>query len=72
MRIDYPGMAETLKIGDVVMLKSGGPKMTVTGVDKEASTREPLVNCMWFDGNELDTSSFAPGALERANRPGGQ
>jgi uncharacterized protein YodC (DUF2158 family) len=29
-------MSEQLKIGDVVMLRSGGPKMTVTSFGKDA------------------------------------
>lgn len=33
-----------MKIGDSVMLKSGGPEMTVEGLDNFG-----LVNCIWFD-----------------------
>lgn len=31
-----------MKVGDVVVLKSGGPKMTVTAVNSSA------VECIWF------------------------
>jgi len=38
-------MAETqLKVGDVVQLKSGGPKMTVES-DESAGAK---VSCVWF------------------------
>jgi uncharacterized protein YodC (DUF2158 family) len=36
-------MADQFKAGDVVRLKSGGPKMTVTGMDAEK------VWVSWFD-----------------------
>ena len=35
-------------IGDVVQLKSGGPKMTVLGVNTSGDVR-----CGWFDKNAL-------------------
>ena len=38
---------EEFKEGDVVVLKSGGPKMTVYGIGNEA------VYVTWFSGNEL-------------------
>ena len=44
--------------GDVVVLKSGGPKMTVCGTPGE--NRSGFF-CEWFDDN---------GKLERANFPG--
>lgn len=34
-----------MQIGDIVRLKSGGPKMTVTAVEDEQ------VSCTWFDRN---------------------
>jgi uncharacterized protein YodC (DUF2158 family) len=36
-------MADQFKPGDVVMLKSGGPQMTVTEVDGDRTF------CQWFD-----------------------
>ena len=46
------------KIGDVVMLKSGSPKMTVVSVDG----RE--VWCQWFVDEKPVNSVFEGGALE--------
>lgn len=48
--------------GDVVVLKSGGPKMTVTGVD--TSTR---VWCACFEEDKLHTYSFPLEALRRSS-----
>lgn len=41
-------MSDSVKIGDVVKLKSGGPEMIVVDVDKP-STRDA---CAWFHRNE--------------------
>lgn len=53
------------KIGDVVQLKSSGPKMTVTYVNQS----EGKVFCMWFVagafGEGVQNGSFPPEALER-------
>jgi len=54
-------MANEFKVGDVVMLKSGGPPMTVCElpeVDGELS-----VMTDWFDGNMLCVSDFPAEAL---------
>lgn len=40
--------------GDVVMLKSGGPNMTVTVITEER------VSCMWFDDNHVRVADFLP------------
>ncbi|MCB1764452.1 MAG: DUF2158 domain-containing protein [Candidatus Competibacteraceae bacterium] len=45
-------VTDDLKIGDVVMLKSGGPKMTVS--DKEDND----VFCIWFDGDQKKRDTF--------------
>jgi len=53
------------KIGDVVILKSGGPTMTVhkigsytgTGSDKE-------LICVWFDGPKRMHDLFHPDTVE--------
>jgi uncharacterized protein YodC (DUF2158 family) len=38
--------------GDIVVLKSGGPEMTVTEVFTDA------VNCKWFAGSKLHGGHF--------------
>ena len=35
-----------MQIGDIVRLKSGGPKMTIVSVDEQAGA-----SCTWFDRN---------------------
>ena len=56
------------KIGDVVWLKSGGPKMTVSMVISDDPKHYVYkagngyengdVACEWFDGNEKKTAWF--------------
>lgn len=41
-----------IKAGDVVMLKSGGPRMTVTWVS------DGKTYCQWFDGNDAKGTNF--------------
>jgi uncharacterized protein YodC (DUF2158 family) len=50
-------MAEKFKVGDVVQLNSGGPKMTVTKIDDE------YVNTTWFAGDERMDGSFPSDTL---------
>jgi uncharacterized protein YodC (DUF2158 family) len=45
-------MSEKLKVGDVVQLKSGGPKMTVTNV------LEKVVHTSWFAGSKNEKAIF--------------
>ena len=49
--------------GDVVVLKSGGPKMTVsmTGDD---NFQRPTVWCDWFEGSKKVSNTFPPTSLE--------
>lgn len=70
---------EELNKGDIVMLKSGGPKMTVQGKISELNkglqhalvTRKGyninFVICQWFDGNEKKEDYFAPETLKKAD-----
>jgi len=44
--------AEEFKAGDVVQLKSGGPKMTVQ------HTGNGNAVCVWFEGNKKVEGSF--------------
>ncbi len=49
--------------GNVVRLKSGGPRMTVeANID---NLGEAVVSCSWFDGTKLTRGNFPPAALER-------
>lgn len=47
-----------IKKGDVVKLKSGGPKMTVRG------TTSGLWICSWFSGEEMKEGMFSAEQLE--------
>ena len=48
------------KLGDVVRLKSGGPKMTVE--KKLSSTLE--FTCTWFNEKDVQRDIFRPEVLE--------
>jgi uncharacterized protein YodC (DUF2158 family) len=50
------------KPGDVVRLKSGGPKMTVDQID--ASSSRKTVWCDWFEGSKKFSDTFPPTSLE--------
>jgi uncharacterized protein YodC (DUF2158 family) len=51
-------MANQFKVGDVVQLKSGGPKMTVTVI------RADGLDCTWFEGVKQHEGNFPPDALK--------
>jgi uncharacterized protein YodC (DUF2158 family) len=52
-------MEETMQPGDVVRLKSGGPKMTIRWInDGEAY-------CDWFEGSDHKNGKFAVVGLEK-------
>ncbi len=46
--------------GDIVQLKSGGPKMTVK---TDSDSYDTDVYCQWFAGNKLNAGSFSPETL---------
>lgn len=48
-------------IGDVVILKSGGPPMTVEGVGADVST------CWFGDTGQIERAKFSAAALERGD-----
>ena len=53
-------MAEVVKLGDTVQLRSGGPPMTVNG-----HLHAGMFSCSWFDAHGgLCTGSFSPAALK--------
>jgi uncharacterized protein YodC (DUF2158 family) len=55
-----PDNAQSFKVGDVVQLKSGGPKMTISS----PGTNPGWWYCIWFDkdgkqkGNQFDPSTL--------------
>ena len=48
--------ASGFKVGDLVMLKAGGPVMTVNDVPDGAYVR--VYRCQWFAGKKLDSGTF--------------
>jgi uncharacterized protein YodC (DUF2158 family) len=53
-----------VKTGDIVRLKSGGPKMTVERTISQTDYVE--VDCAWFDGGPLQHGRFRPEMLTPA------
>jgi uncharacterized protein YodC (DUF2158 family) len=54
-------MTNTFNVGDIVTLKSGGPKMTVT--KDENVLGERLVWTTWFAGSKNEIARFPAEAL---------
>lgn len=54
------------KSGDLVVLKSGGPVMTVDTVNTDIFDDNKItgVLCAWFDGTRLERVRFDHGAIE--------
>lgn len=63
-------MTQEVKKGDVVSLKSGGPKMTVEGfqavvrLDGPSHEDKSKVNVSWFDSGKLMRNTFDVEVLE--------
>jgi uncharacterized protein YodC (DUF2158 family) len=55
-------MASDFKPGDVVKLKSGGPKMTIDGIDDYTGGR--FAKCPWFDGTMNKEKLFSLASLK--------
>jgi uncharacterized protein YodC (DUF2158 family) len=63
-------MADEFKPGDVVELKSGGPKMTVAKIGPVAMGSSKLeVWCEWFDGSKKTKDHFMPASLQISSDP---
>lgn len=54
------------KVGDLVVLKSGGPSMTVQDAIRTLREKEftGLYSCQWFAGKKLDNGKFPEDSLE--------
>jgi uncharacterized protein YodC (DUF2158 family) len=48
------------KAGDMVQLKSGGPKMTVVEV---SNIVDKVVRTSWFAGSKLSHGNFSPASI---------
>lgn len=59
-------MSEELKEGDVVQLKSGGPRMTIEGIGLYGmGSTKKKANCVWFEGNKKQEALFELHSLEK-------
>jgi uncharacterized protein YodC (DUF2158 family) len=60
-----------LKPGDLVILKSGGPVMTVDTVNTDIFDDDKITGilCAWFVGNKLERARFDPDAIAPAPSP---
>lgn len=63
------------KIGDMVMLISGGPIMTVVELNKtmarnrgDVDNYNGTVKCSWFEGNEAKSVTFHQDALKHQKK----
>jgi uncharacterized protein YodC (DUF2158 family) len=59
-----------LKMGDVVMLKSGGPKMTIVNISSPlpgSISSAKWVRCIWFDGSNIYEYRFDSTVLVKAS-----
>lgn len=56
---------KNFKPGDLVMLKSGSPAMTVNEIIPDSNRdREDDMCCVWFCGEEFKKCNFKPSALK--------
>jgi len=63
-------MAEQFKAGDVVQLKSGGPKMTIREIEEWDGG--PRAWCKWFQGSDSKEDVFPLPTLKFPDEPRGQ
>lgn len=58
-------------VGDVVILKSGGPQMTVTAAFNREQDGSPWVKVYWLskDGTDCSDSEFPAELLKHYERP---
>jgi uncharacterized protein YodC (DUF2158 family) len=55
-------MADEFSKGDVVQLKSGGPRMTVSNTGKDMFDND-MVWCVWFEKMKKFEDTFEPEVL---------
>ena len=59
-------MADEIKAGDVVELKSGGPQMTVNFVEDDSGSM--IAACTWFEGPKKQSGRFPVHTLKLVSR----
>ena len=60
-------MDTEFKVGDVVQLKSGGPKMTIAHIGNYAyAGTEIKAKCVWFEGTKQKEHVFELEVLTKA------
>ncbi|AAK88559.1 hypothetical protein EN41_11270 [Agrobacterium tumefaciens] len=57
-------MEAKFSTGDVVQLKSGGPAMTISEVQKDYGNFKGSYRCKWFKGASNETSVFEEDTLQ--------
>lgn len=55
---------QELKIGDVVQLKSGGPRMTIELI----VDRDGTIYCVWFEKTDKKKASFSKEMLNKIDQ----
>lgn len=60
-------MADQLKTGDVVILKSGSPTMTIRKIGNYSGVQ--MADCDWFEKSTHHSGRFALDQLEKSNGP---
>jgi uncharacterized protein YodC (DUF2158 family) len=61
-------MPNDFKAGDVVQLKSGGPKMTIELIGKKfESDTKNSAKCVWFEKQKQNTAYFDLAVLRLAD-----
>ena len=59
-------MENTFVIGDVVVLKSGGPKMTIQNLGQYVETNNGAY-CKWFEGTTVKEDLFDANCLKKVD-----
>lgn len=54
-----------LKVGDVVVLKSGSPRMTIQNIAKYNYSDKDKAKCVWFEGAKKYEDIFELETLEK-------